>query len=112
MTLTKKNSKNKSNRLKADLFEVLVAIGLSKKYKLETNRLFHETEKLIETLSRLEDGKIRIREQEERALLALPYIVREVGDIRFAKNKTPIKVDWVGRSWQKKKLFIGRGFII
>ena len=102
MAISKAESKNKSNRLKADLFEVLVAIGLSNKFNLKSESLINEADKLIKALSGFKDSEIRIKEQKGRVILALPFIVEELKNVNFAKDRKPEKVIWVGRGWQKK----------
>ena len=104
MVVSRKESKNKSSRAKADLFEVLIALGLRSKYRLEISDLTSVAETLTITLEKFRDGEQRIREQKQRATLALPKIIQELKSHPiFKKGKGVVKVDWVGRKLRAKE---------
>jgi len=102
MSVTEEQSKNKSSRLKADFFEVLVALGICDYYNLDNPVLLKEYTNLVWQLKKLKDGPARIDEQKERAVLAIPKIINELIGSPIGKER-PIKVIWVGRGWQKNK---------
>jgi len=100
MSITAEQSKNKSSRLKADFFEVLIALKICGYYNIDSSVLLKEYKELIQQLRKLKDGQARIDEQEKRAKLALPKIIKTLIKSSIGK-KPPIKVIWVGRGWQK-----------
>lgn len=101
MSITAEQSKNKSSRPKADLFEILVALGLCDYYGLDNTLLVKEKNNLISRLKVLQDGQARLDEQEGRALLTTPKIINELASL-LVRGDQPTKVVWVGRGWQKK----------
>jgi hypothetical protein len=99
MSITEEQSGNKSSRLKADYFEVTVALGLCEFYDVKNPTLARDRNLLIRKLKLLKDGDLRVAEQEKRAKLAVFHITQELALLNG--KDFPMKIDWVGRGWQK-----------
>lgn len=95
-------NKNKSNRSKADLFEIIIASELSKNYKLLASDLGKERDQLINKISKFSDGEERVREQYERAKILIPSLVKKIDSEMIPRQGSIKLVDWVGRKWQEK----------
>lgn len=92
----------KSNRSKADLFEVLISQFLIKHYKLDKD-YSEEIKNLKEYIKKsFEDFDIRIKEQEERASLVLKPLIPYIDKI-IEKNGKIIDIKWIGRLHQVEK---------
>jgi len=90
------NGSEKSSRSKADLFEVLIADGLTKYFKIKKS-FEHEIFELRNTLLSFRDGRYRIAEQETNARRALEIIIDFLSKHKINKIKD---VDWIGRKHQ------------
>ena len=88
----------KSNRAKADLFELLITQGLINYFRLQINYLKQVTD-LKTNLMNFPDGDKRINEQERKAKNLLPNI------IKLLKRKVKSQGEIVGVIW------IGRNFV-
>jgi len=91
----------KSSRAKADLFELLVCQGLINYFHLPKNYV-KEIKALRKTLSDFPDGKLRIKDQEEKAKRLLPHI----GKLLKRKSKTQGQIKdvlWIGRVFRVNK---------
>lgn len=95
-------SRQKSNRSKADLFELLIVKELSRHYNLT----YQEIEKFIEEITKrieiFKDGSERVIEQQKRVKLLIPFLIKEI-DKLIPKLGRPIKIIWIGRKWQTIK---------
>ncbi len=103
MVISVKSSKNKSSRLKADYFEVLIAVELARKFKVASSALEESLETIRKTLLKTSNGYGKREEQESRAFLALPIIVKTLMIAKVFKEQDLAEVMWVGRNWQKNK---------
>lgn len=101
--LTLQDSKKKSSRFKADLFEVLLAIGLCKYYGLNTDLLEKERVSLDVELSKYLNGNKRSDEQRLRRDILLPMLILEIDKNLVPKFGKPFDIQWVGREWQVRK---------
>ncbi|MBU3940565.1 MAG: hypothetical protein KKH88_01405 [Nanoarchaeota archaeon] len=89
----------KSNRAKADLFELLITQGLIDYFRLQINYLKQITD-LKTNLMNFPDGNKRIYEQENKAKNLLPNIIKLLK--RKVKNQGKIKgIVWIGRNFVK-----------
>ncbi|KKT91501.1 MAG: hypothetical protein UW92_C0011G0003 [Candidatus Jorgensenbacteria bacterium GW2011_GWA2_45_13] len=100
--LTIEDSKKKSSRSKADLFEVLIAIELSKYYGLDIYGLMKEKEKLEAEISKFINGERRTTEQYNRVVLLTPILIKKINSELCAQYGKPVKIDWMGRRWQRE----------
>lgn len=89
------NGAEKSSRSKADLFEVLIADGLARYFRINKN-YEQEISELKNTISDFRDGRYRIAEQENKAKRALEVIINFF-EIPYNKIKD---VEWIGRKHQ------------
>ncbi len=101
--LTLKDSKKKSSRSKADLFELLLTLKLRKNYKLNTEFLEQEIIGLRESVLKFFNGDSRVEEQDKRANILLPFLIKEIDAKLIPKFGKPIGIIWVGREWQTKQ---------
>lgn len=100
---TIEDSKRKSSRSKADLFELLIAIGLSEVYGLKKDKLEKEKKELERIISRFLNGEKRTEEQYKRADILTPALVKKINSEVipiYGKLKT---IDWIGRRWQEEE---------
>lgn len=95
-------SRKKSSRSKADLFELLLVKELNKYSKLSCLNLNDEIKNLINKIKLFKDGSTRIKEQNKRVRLLLPYITKELNKLITTEGKI-IKIVWIGRDWQTHK---------
>ncbi len=95
----KKDWLKKSNRSKADLFEVLVADYLARVFKVQKN-FKKEINNLTGIVKKFENGQFRAGEEETRAEQIAIELIKflEKEDISDVE-----KVEWVGRYHQSKK---------
>lgn len=99
---TIEDSKRKSSRSKADLFEVLVAIELSQYYGLNTKSLEKEKNKLEQEISKFRDGKRRVEEQYERTKILIPFLIKKLDTEIISDYGKPSEIRWIGRRWQEE----------
>ena len=102
-TLTVEDSKRKSSRSKADLFEVLVAIGLLNAYNLRKDELEKEKNNLENKISNFLDGETRIDEQHRRVNILVPVLVEKLNSEIAPIHGRVIAVSWIGRRWQEEE---------
>ena len=96
-----KKNIEKSSRAKADFFELLICQGLINYFRLPRNYT-EEIKTLRKTLSTFPDGKLRIKDQEEKAKRLLPHI----GNLLKRKSKTQGQIKeilWIGRAFRANK---------
>jgi len=96
-----KKNIEKSSRAKADFFELLICQGLINYFRLPRNYT-EEIKALRKTLSTFPDGKLRIKDQEEKAKRLLPHI----GNLLKRKSKTQGQIKeilWIGRAFRANK---------
>ncbi len=96
-----KKNIEKSSRAKADFFELLICQGLINYFRLPRNYT-EEIKTLRKTLSIFPDGKLRIKDQEEKAKRLLPHI----GNLLKRKSKTQGQIKeilWIGRAFRANK---------
>lgn len=101
--LTIEDSKRKSSRSKADLFEVLIAIELTKYYGLDTNSLKRENNKLEQEISKFVNGERRTEEQYKRARILIPCLIKKLDTEIVPIYGKPSEIKWIGRKWQKEE---------
>jgi len=98
--LTIEDSKRKSSRSKADLFEVLVAIGLGRHYNLDIRSLEKEKDRLEDKIYEFKNGDRRTEEQYRRARILIPLLVKKLDKEIVSMYGKPSVVRWIGRRWQ------------
>jgi len=101
--ITVEDSKRKSSRSKADLFEVLVAIELSNIYKLKKDKFEKAKQELENIISKFPDGEKRIEEQYKRAKILTPTLVEKLNSEIVPIHGKLKAIDWVGRRWQEEE---------
>lgn len=101
--ITVEDSKRKSSRSKADLFEVLVAISLSDAYKLKKDKLEKAKRELEDIISKFPDGEKRIEEQHKRAKILTPALVEKLNSEIIPTHGKLKAIDWIGRRWQEEE---------
>lgn len=101
--LSLEESRKKSSRSKADMFEVLLALRLSDHYGLETTLLKKELAVLEAELARFLNGERRVSEQQQRLNILLPILVKELDDALVPESGKPVEIKWVGREWQARR---------
>lgn len=97
------NSKRKSSRSKADLFEVLVAIGLNDVYKLKKDKLERDKRQLESIISKFANGERRTVEQYQRAGILVPALVEKLKADVIPTQGNIRTIDWVGRNWREEE---------
>ena len=116
--ITVEDSKRKSSRSKADLFEVLVAIGLSDVYKLKKDNLEKAKRELEDVISKFPNGEKRTEEQYKRADILVAAIVEKLNSEIIPIHGKVKTINWIGRRWQEEEtlsdldLTFGSGFSI
>jgi hypothetical protein len=101
--ITIEESKRKSSRSKADLFEVLIAINLCTTYKLDKGKLEEFRQELENAISKFIDGEKRIEEQRERATILMPALLEKLNS-EIIPNHGKLKIiSWIGRRWQTEE---------
>lgn len=95
-------SRKKSNRSKADFFELLLVKELNQYYKLSSLNLENEIKELTDKIMAFNDGLIRIEEQKTRVKFLLPFLVKEINKL-IPSYRKPTKISWIGRKWQTNK---------
>lgn len=101
--MTVEDSKRKSSRSKADLFEVLVAIGLSNVYKLKKDKLEKAKQELENIISKFPNGEKRTEEQYKRADVLIPALVEKLNSDVIPTHGKIKAIDWIGRRWQEEE---------
>jgi hypothetical protein len=101
--ITVEESKRKSSRSKADLFEVLVALGLCDAYKLNKSELEQAKRELENEIRRFPDGEKRKEEQYKRAEILLPELVKRINSEIIRNHGELQSVNWVGRRWKEEE---------
>jgi len=101
--LTLEDSKRKSSRSKADLFELLLTLKLRKYYKLNTESIDQEIIDLRKDILKFFNGDSRIDEQNKRANILLPLLIKEINNKLIPKFGKLTSITWVGREWQTKQ---------
>jgi len=101
--ITVEDSKKKSSRSKADLFEVFVAIGLSNTYKLKKDKLEKAKRELENVISKFPDGEKRIEEQYKRTEILMPALVKQLDSEIIPTHGKLQAIDWIGRRWQEEE---------
>ena len=99
---TIEDSKRKSSRSKADLFEVLVAIELSQHYGLNTKSLEKEKNKLEQEISKFRNGERRTEEQYKRTKILIPFLIKKLDTEVIPSYGKPSEIKWIGRRWQEE----------
>ncbi len=100
--LTVEDSKRKSSRSKADLFEVLVAIELSQHFGLSTESLEKERVKLEYGISKFRNGERRTEEQYKRTKILVPSLIKKLSTEVVPTYGKLSEVRWIGRRWQEE----------
>ena len=114
--ITVEDSKRKSSRSKADLFEVLVAIGLSDVYELKKDKLEKIRQELESKISKFLNGEKRTEEQYRRASILTPALVEKLNSGVISTHGKIKAINWIGRRWQEEEtlsdldLTFGSGF--
>ncbi|PIR24495.1 hypothetical protein COV42_00185 [Candidatus Campbellbacteria bacterium CG11_big_fil_rev_8_21_14_0_20_44_21] len=101
--ITVEDSKRKSSRSKADLFEVLVAIRLSNIYKLKKDKFEKAKQELENIISKFPDGEKRIEEQHRRSKILTPTLVEKLNSEIIPIHGKLKAIDWIGRRWQEEE---------
>lgn len=101
--LTIEDSKRKSSRSKADLFEVLIAIELTKYYGLGVDSLKREKNKLEHEISKFRNGDRRTEEQYKRAYVLTPCLIKKLDTEVMPTYGKPKEIRWIGRRWQEEE---------
>lgn len=101
--ITIEDSKRKSSRSKADLFEVLVAIELSRYYGLNAESLEKEKNKLEHEISKFSNGSRRTEEQYKRAMILVPSLIEKLNKEVVSTYGKPFEIKWIGRRWQEEE---------
>ena len=101
--ITVEDSKRKSSRSKADLFEVLVAIGLSDVYELKKDKLKKIRQELESKISKFPNGEKRTEEQYKRASILTPALVEKLKSDIIPTHGKIKAIDWIGRRWQEEE---------
>jgi hypothetical protein len=101
--ITVEESRRKSSRSKADLFEVLVALGLCNAYKLDKGGLTEAKQKLEKIISKFSNGEKRTEEQYKRAGILIPALVEKINTEVVPNHGKIININWIGRRWQKEE---------
>lgn len=101
--ITVEESKRKSSRSKADLFEILVAIGLCDVYKLNKSKLEKIKRELESIISKFPNGEKRTEEQYKRADILIPALVEKLNSEVIPAHGKIKSIDWIGRRWQKEE---------
>jgi hypothetical protein len=100
--LTIEDSKRKSSRSKADLFEVLVVIELSQYYGFNTDGFKKEKDKLEHEISKFRNGNRRTEEQYKRAKILIPPLIKKLDTEVVPIYGRPSEIKWIGRRWQEE----------
>lgn len=98
--LSVEDSRRKSSRSKADLFEVLIALKLRRYYGLDTEDLERERRKLERELAKFRNGERRTDEQYRRARILVPPLIKKLDTEIVRAYGKPSEVKWIGRRWQ------------
>jgi len=101
--ITVEDSKRKSSRSKADLFEVLVAIGLSDVYKLKKDKLEKIKQELESIISKFPNGEKRTEEQYKRASILIPVLIEKLNSDIIPTHGGIKTINWIGRRWQEEE---------
>lgn len=101
--VTLKESKKKSSRAKADLFELLIAMDLSDVYGLKKGKLDKARQELENIISKFPDGKKRIEEQYARAKILTPHLIKKLSSEIIPVHGKITVIDWIGRKWQEEE---------
>lgn len=101
--ITVEDSKKKSSRSKADLFEVLVAIGLSDVYKLKKDKLEKIKQELESIISKFPNGEKRTEEQYKRASILIPALIEKLNSDIIPTHGGIKTINWIGRRWQEEE---------
>lgn len=101
--ITVEDSMRKSSRSKADLFEILVAIGLCDVYKLKKDNLLRLRHELESKISKFSNGETRTEEQYKRSGILTPALVEKLESDIIPTHGNVISIDWIGRRWQEEE---------
>lgn len=101
--LTIEDSKRKSSRSKADLFEVLIAMELSQCYDLNVDSLKKEKNKLEHKISKFKNGERRTEEQYKRVKILIPLLIKKLDTEVVPTYGKPSDIEWIGRKWQEEE---------
>lgn len=93
-----KNSE-KSNRAKADLFELLFTEKLINEYSVKKSYLL-DIKEIKKYLLATSKGIFKIKEQEERIKLIIPFSIKFLND-EIKKRGKIVDVEWTGRIFHK-----------
>ncbi len=116
--ITVEDSKRKSSRSKADLFEVLVAIGLSDVYKLKKDKLEKIKQELESIISNFPNSEKRTEEQYKRVSILMPALIEKLNSNVIPTHGKIKTINWIGRRWQEEEtisdldLTFESGFVI